>query len=102
MTLDKPGFDEEFEMAGDAWLRLTENRDKFADRELGLGDQGEQAQTRGFTGDRRGGENGIERDGLGHEIPAEIASANNMQIYLYVKTFSTPLHDGVVLVRFLL
>ena len=67
MALDKPSFDEEFEMAGYARLRLAENGDEFADGQFGLGDKGEQPQTRGFTRRGGGGENGIESYGIGHE-----------------------------------
>ena len=54
-------------MAGYARLRLAKNRDELADREFGLGDKCEQAQTGRFTGRRRRGENFIEGYGLGHE-----------------------------------
>jgi hypothetical protein len=83
MALDKPSFDEEFEMAGDARLRLAENRDKLAHRELGLGDKGEQPQTGGFTGRRRRGENGIESYGLGHGVP-ERSLALTICRYIYM------------------
>jgi len=53
MALDKPGFDEEFEMADTRGLRLAENGDEFADGQFRLGDKGEQPQTRGFNPPRR-------------------------------------------------
>src|SRR5579875_3999627 len=49
MALDKPGFDTQLEMAGNAGLRLAEHRDKLADGELGLGYQGKQAQPGGLA-----------------------------------------------------
>ena len=64
MALDKPGFDEELEMAGYARLRLAENGDEFADGQFRLGDKGEQPQTRRFTRRGGGGENGIESYGI--------------------------------------
>ena len=72
MALDKPGFDEEFQMARDAGLRLAENCHELADREFGFGEKGEQAQTGGFACRRRGNENGVERDVGGHGIPASV------------------------------
>jgi hypothetical protein len=95
MALDKPGFDEEFEMAGYARLRLAENGDEFANGQFCLGDEGEQPQTRRFTCRGGGGENGIESYGIGHEFPAKIICPNNMQIYLYVKLFSMPTRGRV-------
>ena len=41
VALDKPGFDEEFQMARNARLRLAENRHELADREFGFGEKGE-------------------------------------------------------------
>ena len=43
MTLDKSRFDEELEVAGDAWLRLAKDRHQFTDREFRLGDKRKQA-----------------------------------------------------------
>ena len=85
MTLAKPGFDEEFQMARDARLRLAENRHELTDREFVFGEKGEQPQARGFAGRRRRRENGVERDVVGHGVPASVRPSNNMQIYLYVK-----------------
>src|ERR1700732_2297844 len=59
-------------MARDSRLRLAENRHELADREFGFGEKGEQAQTGGFAGRRRGRENGIERDVVGHGVPASV------------------------------
>jgi hypothetical protein len=72
MALDKPGFDKEFQMARDAWLRLAENRHELADREFSVGEKGEQAQTGGFAGRRRGSEYGVESDVAGHGVPASV------------------------------
>ena len=72
MALDEPGFDEEFQMARDARLRLAENGHELADREFGFGEKGEQAQARGFAGRGRGGENGVERDVAWHGVPASV------------------------------
>ena len=72
-------------MARDARLGLAENRHELTDREFGFGEKGEQAQARGFAGRRRGRENGVERDVVGHGYLQAFVLANNMQIYLYVK-----------------
>lgn len=71
MALDKSGFDQEFQMARDARLRLAENCHELADREFGFGKKGEQAQPRGLA--RRGGgsENGIEGYLAGHGVPVK-------------------------------
>ena len=50
-----------------------------------VAEKGEQAQARGFAGHCRGRQNGVERDVVGHGIPASVRLGKNMQIYLYVK-----------------
>ena len=61
MALDQAGFGQQLQMARDARLRLAENRDEFADRQFGLGEQSEKAQPRGFAGGGQGGEDDVER-----------------------------------------
>jgi hypothetical protein len=56
MALDQFGLDKKFEMARNAWLRLAEDGHEFADRQFGLGEEGEQAQTRGLARRAQSGE----------------------------------------------
>ena len=65
MTLGKPGVDQQLEMAGDARLRLAEDADKFAHRQLRLAKQAEQAQPRYFARRFKGAEQGVEGEGGG-------------------------------------
>ena len=60
LPLGEPGVDQQLQMARDARLRLAEDADEFADRQLGLAEQAEQAQPRHFAGGLEGGEQGVE------------------------------------------
>ena len=46
LALGEAGFDQQFQMARDARLRLAENGDEFADRQLGLAEQADQPEPR--------------------------------------------------------
>ena len=55
-------------MARNARLRLAEDGDQLADRQLGLGEQGEEAQARGFARGFERVEQGVEAEGGSGEI----------------------------------
>jgi hypothetical protein len=50
---------------------LAEDRDQFADSELGLGEEHEQAQPRGLARGGRGCKEGVKTDRVGHAKPAK-------------------------------
>ena len=55
MAIDEAGLDEQLQMTRDARLRLAEDHDQLAYRQLGLDEQREKAQARAFAGGGEGG-----------------------------------------------
>ena len=60
-ALDQAGFGQQLEMARDARLRLAQDLGEVGDRQLGLGQQRQDAQPRGLAGRLERGVEGIER-----------------------------------------
>ena len=60
MTLDQPGLDEKLQVPRDARLRLAEDRDQLADRQLYVDQKREEAQARGLARRRKSGKHGVE------------------------------------------
>ena len=63
MALDEAGFDQQFQMPGNARLRLAENGDELGDGQLGLGEQRDEAQARRLRRRGKGGQQGFEGGG---------------------------------------
>ena len=60
-ALDQPGFRQQPQMARDARLRLAQDVGEFGDRQLRLGQQGQDAQPRGLAGGLEGAVESRER-----------------------------------------
>ena len=64
-ALDQPGLGEEAQMARQPRLRLAQNLGEVGDRQLGLGDQRQDAQARGFPRCLEHGGQGRKGEGFG-------------------------------------
>ena len=83
MALGEPGVDQQLEVAGDARLRLAEDADEFAHRQLRFAEQAEQPQPRHLAGRFQGGEQGVEGQGGGGQTRHKdmfMSSAGDWQV----------------------
>ena len=59
-AIDQAGFGEQLQMPRDARLRLAQDLGEVGDREVGLGEQRQDAQARALAGGAQGGVQGVE------------------------------------------
>ena len=64
MTLDQAGLDQQLEVAGNTRLRLPEDGDEFADGQLRVVEEGQQAQPGRFAGGGQGEQDVVEAGGI--------------------------------------
>jgi hypothetical protein len=81
VALDEARLGEKLQMAGDARLRLAQDRHELAHGELGFRQESQKPQARCFTGCGSGSKEGGKRQRLRH---SDLRVENNMHISLYV------------------
>ena len=84
LSLGQPGVDQQLEMARNARLRLAEDGDELAHRQLGLAEQAEQPQPRNLARRFQRVEQGVETNGIGRWGEGDVSRHKDMFMSIFI------------------